>query len=119
TANPDMDDCAPGCAAVPTCGDGIINGSEACDDGEANTETGYNGCTTTCTVGPSCGDGSITGTENCDDGVNDGSYGSCTSACEPGPRCGDNTTQAEWGEECDGGSACTSECRLKCGNGVI
>jgi cysteine-rich repeat protein len=39
--------CTMGACAAPTCGDDVINGDEACDDG--NTES-YDGCSATCTV---------------------------------------------------------------------
>ncbi|NIS37378.1 MAG: DUF4215 domain-containing protein, partial [Actinobacteria bacterium] len=74
------------------CGDGVINGDEACDDG--GTATG-DGCSDTCTIEtgyvcesePSscraivCGDGLIEGAEECDD-----------SDMDPGDGCSDTCT---------------------------
>jgi fibro-slime domain-containing protein len=114
--------CAPGCMAVPECGDGNIDTPfEECDLGGGNTADGYDGCTDECTIGPSCGDGQVNGDETCDDGKNDGFYGSCLPDCSPGPRCGDNELQEEWGEECDDDEDPNcANCRLgaQCGDKV-
>jgi fibro-slime domain-containing protein len=120
----DPNACAPGCKAVPTCGDGQLDpGFEECDNGQNNVASGYGECTTECTVGAFCGDG-VRDTEHgetCDDGVNDGQYGSCNLDCTPGPRCGDGIVQAEWGEQCDGQANCSDTCRLgaQCGDGIV
>ncbi len=63
-----------------TCGDGIVDAGEECDDG--NLANG-DGCSATCEVEtePVCGNGVVEGSEECDDGnlVNgDG----CSSTCE-------------------------------------
>ena len=77
---------------TPTCGDGIIEGAETCDDGDAQPG---DGCSDTCQVEtgwlctgtPSlcretlCGDGIVEGTETCDDGNLDDGDG-CSSLCE-------------------------------------
>jgi len=39
----------------PKCGDGIVNGTEQCDNGPNNSDTAYGGCTTQCTIGPTAG----------------------------------------------------------------
>jgi cysteine-rich repeat protein len=83
-------------AAGATCGDGVVTGDEACDDGgilrgdgcspACRAEPGY-----TCTGSPSvcvttCGDGVIAGDEECDDGNTlDGDGCSATCAFEPAP----------------------------------
>jgi cysteine-rich repeat protein len=72
------------------CGDGIVGGSEQCDDGNL---TNGDGCTNTCTIQagftcvgtPSvcstiCGDGIVGGSEQCDDGNTINSDG-CSSTC--------------------------------------
>jgi cysteine-rich repeat protein len=64
--------------AAPICGDGVVNGADACDD--SNTLAG-DGCSDTCAVeagytcmgapsacDPICGDGLVVGGEPCDDG---------------------------------------------------
>ncbi len=70
----------------PICGNGVPEGSEACDDGNVSNQ---DGCLNRC-IAASCGDGFVwVGTEACDDSNaidNDG----CTNACErsdpPAPR---------------------------------
>lgn len=99
------------------CGDGIIRGSEDCDDG--NTGDG-DGCSSTCTVeddytcedSPSycytngCGGGAVDGAEECDDGnlVDDDG---CSSTCAVDPG---------WSCVGDRPSVCT---RSICGDGEI
>ena len=118
-----------------TCGDGLITGTESCDDG--NTDAG-DGCSVACAVEdgwscedePSdcaevCGDGVITDSEACDDGNTDDGDG-CSASCaveegwecedEPsdcGTVCGDGILAGA--EECDDGNtddgdACSSTC---------
>lgn len=86
---------------VSGCGDGIVNGTEACDDGAAgNDDTRF--CKEDCTLNV-CGDGKLfVDWELCDQGVgNSDMYGSlCGSDCTPGARCGDNKLQPEF-ETCD------------------
>lgn len=49
------------------CGDGMVEGDEACDDGV--NDGSYDGCVADCTArGPHCGDGIEHGGEDCDDG---------------------------------------------------
>ena len=107
---------------TPTCGDGVVNGTESCDNGTANSDTAYGGCTTKCTWGPYCGDGHVDNPpEECDDGVNNAKYGA-TTGCMPGCRlphyCGDGHVDSLFGEECDNGaqnghapSLCTVNCQ--------
>jgi fibro-slime domain-containing protein len=106
-----------------TCGDGIVNGYEQCDDGPNNSDDTYGGCTTQCTIGPSCGDGKVDTKfgEECDDGVNQALYGDSTK-CAPGCRkpgyCGDGKVDARFGEQCDDGAnngtggTCNKDCIL-------
>lgn len=126
------------------CGDGVINASEACDDG--NTEAG-DGCSASCQVEAGwtceasgtpctaiCGDGVVVDTEECDDGnavegdgcsacrVDDGYKCPVGSPCVP-TTCGDNV--AEGTESCDDGNndlgdGCSPLCKLepKCVNGT-
>jgi cysteine-rich repeat protein len=99
------------------CGDGVVAGGEACDDG--NTVDGDE-CTNVCTV-PTCGDGVMQAGEECDDG-NEWSDDACTVACRLA-RCGDGIIQAS--EACDDGNrldadACTNQCQVaSCGDGVV
>jgi cysteine-rich repeat protein len=113
---------------APHCGDGIVIGSEACDNGSGNDDSRYGGCKSDCTAGPYCGDGTVDGPEEeCDDGVdNVVVYGGlvdvgetasgCTPSCALPPYCGDFIVDQEFGEWCDQGttqpwsSGCTGYC---------
>lgn len=103
---------AAGCTGQ--CGDGIVEGSETCDD--LNT-TPDDGCSSTCSVEPTwtctgtpsvctqaCGNGMIDPGEGCDDfNTFDGDGCSMTCTVEPGWTC----------------TAQPSICNTTCGNGVI
>ena len=106
------------CGPQSTCGDGIVDGGEQCDDG--NTQDG-DGCSSSCALEQNCGDGVVNPGEECDDGNWDDGDG-CSSNCtiETGSTCiqdaddactagnaGPNTT----GQPCDpGNQACWSDC---------
>ncbi len=61
------------------CGDGIVNGTEECDDGV--NDGGYGGCQPDCMLGEYCGDGIVQQEyEDCDDG-NFISDDGCPSSC--------------------------------------
>jgi cysteine-rich repeat protein len=110
-------DCEPG----PRCGDALVNGDEACDNG-LNVDRYSNAsgaCAPGCVLPSSCGDSVVDPSvgEQCDDGVNDNAYGGCTDACKLGPRCGDGEVNGG-GEECDdrnrtNGDGCNLNCRLE------
>ena len=71
-------------APVAQCGDGRVEGNEACDDG--NT-TGGDYCAPDCsTVTGSCGDGTLQSNESCDDG-------NITTGCDTKHDGGDGTCQ--------------------------
>ena len=105
---------------TPTCGDGIINGDEQCDDGPSNSDTIYGGCTTQCAIGPYCGDSKVDPAfgEECDDGVNQSTYGmatGCAPGCRMPPYCGDGNVDGSFGEQCDDGSENgTGLCDVNC-----
>jgi cysteine-rich repeat protein len=77
----------------PVCGDGIIDDTEECDDGDSPPASS-DGCSATCTeetgwscsgtpslcVAAACGDRIIAGTEMCDDG-NANACGTCSANC--------------------------------------
>jgi len=88
--------CPEGEPCRPTvCGDGIIEGSEQCDDDNVRP---YDGCSPVCMNEPVCGtaespvgecvsvcgDGIVLSTEQCDDGNNDAGDG-CSPTCTPEP----------------------------------
>ena len=96
------------------CGDGIVLGSETCDD---NNTIDADGCSSTCAIEvgwhctgtPSvclteCGDGAIAGSETCDDNNTIDADG-CSSTCA-----------IEVGWHCIG---TPSVCLTECGDGVI
>ena len=114
---------------VTQCGDGIIAGSEICDDGGVDDE---DGCDASCMVeygwacdGPegtpnhctaTCGDGQIAvGAETCDDGGTD-AFDGCSASCafEPGFDCVDPSP----GPNGTPGSPDT-ECESECGDGKV
>ncbi|MEM7160660.1 MAG: DUF4215 domain-containing protein [Myxococcota bacterium] len=102
------------------CGDGVVEGDEACDLGPANG-TG-DSCRDDCQLNE-CGDGYVAETELCDDG-NDSNFDDCTNSCRP-PSCGDGLIQPP--EQCDDGEArnddkgaCLPSCLLaSCGDGLV
>lgn len=58
---------------LQACGNGGVEGTEACDDG--NTQDG-DGCSSACTIEPAvCGDGVVQSDEECDDGNDIGDDG--------------------------------------------
>jgi cysteine-rich repeat protein len=108
-----------------TCGNGLPDPGEECDDGSANSDTAPDACRLDCTA-PRCGDGVTDPGRNeaCDDGSRNADTGGCTSACAVA-RCGDGFVRASV-EECDDrnnedGDGCSATCRLEatvtCGNG--
>ena len=97
------------------CGDGVVGGDEACDDGNAvDEDLCTNGCTPL-----TCGDGIVGPGEGCDDG-NQIDDDACSLACLLAS-CGDGQIQV--GEACDdaGESAtCNANCTpTSCGDGVV
>ncbi len=121
--------CNAGCTSVsvvvtpPTCGDGVIEGTETCEpsDGTAckscQVQPGYT-CPQVgfCFANPRCGDGTVDAGEACDD-TNLGNGDGCSSTCavESGytcaglgpsvcvkPVCGNSVI--ETGEQCDDGN---------------
>ncbi len=115
-------------SVVPVCGDGIVIGTEVCDDG--NTATG-DGCDASCVVetgwscdgadpttcNTTCGDSIVVGTEVCDDGnttANDGCDATC-AAVETGYVCLQDTTPMD--NICDTGGA--GSVVPVCGDGIV
>jgi cysteine-rich repeat protein len=138
----DGDDCESGVCTgtvcqAPSCGDGVRQGTEVCDDGNhANGDGCDDGTGGNCRVS-GCGNGVVAGTEVCDDGNMTEGDG-CDNNCRP-TGCGNgritgtevcddtNTTvgdgcsatcTVEAGYMCTGGSG-PSVCTTRCGDGVV
>jgi MYXO-CTERM domain-containing protein len=104
---------------VDVCGNGTVEGTEACDDGNTSN---LDGCLNSCVVA-TCGDGYVWGgTEECDDSNasnTDGCLNSCVVAT-----CGDGYVLAGT-EACDDGNAdntdgCLDTClAATCGDGYV
>jgi cysteine-rich repeat protein len=104
-------------AADGACGDHVVLGAEACDDGN---DVGTDACVA-CAFAR-CGDGEVfAGVEGCDDGNELGGDG-CEARCAL-PSCGDGVVDP--GEDCDDGNdddgdLCPSSClAAKCGDGHV
>lgn len=106
------------CLSAETCGNGVKQGTEECDDGNLNSD---DGCSDTCRR-EFCGDGIVQEglKEVCDGGP------LCWSDCkiEGDPFCGDGLRQLM--EECDGqdtppGQLCGPDCIIVpiCGNNIV
>ncbi|MCW5890607.1 MAG: DUF4215 domain-containing protein [bacterium] len=106
------------CPSVPTCGDGVVAGDEACDDG--GTLDG-DGCSSTCTLEagwsctgtpsacePTCGDELVVGDEECDEGALNGDPSACcTASCSyrlAGETCRPAAGDCDLAEHCTGSS---------------
>jgi cysteine-rich repeat protein len=115
-----------------SCGNGITEGSEACDSGGLNGTPNHCNSSCTGTTGSACGNGVVESGEACDDGntVTETSCGYGTATCTQcdatcsnvlhlaGTYCGDGTVQAGNGEACDDGNTsngdgCTSSCLIE------
>jgi cysteine-rich repeat protein len=106
-----------------TCGDGVVEDSEQCDDG--NTVAG-DGCSADCLLEYFCGNGEVEVNEECDDGNDRGGDG-CNSVCQLEVGCGNG--RLDYGEECDddnlqSGDGCSETCQdedgvATCGNGIL
>lgn len=125
--------CPPEPLVVPTCGNGVLDEGEICDDGNRRDDD-Y--CSNRCTppsANPICGDGNIDPGEQCDDGNQNDDDG-CSNDCElpplVPPSCGDGIVQTGNGESCEigmvlapigGGNpdrVCRDNCSY-CGDGIL
>jgi fibro-slime domain-containing protein len=117
-----------GFVPLASCGNGVVNAPEQCDDG-ANNGTANSKCDTHCRF--KCGNGFKDPGETCDNGINDGSYGGCTTNCQIAAYCGDGIKNGN--EQCDNGASnvavataygpgiCTTACTFApyCGDGRV
>ena len=100
------------------CGDGVVDGGEACDDGN---QVDGDACTNACAL-PGCGDGIQGPGEECDDG-NDVDTDDCLATCVAAS-CGDGVVQ-DGVEMCDDGNMidtddCVGMCAMAaCGDGFV
>ena len=116
----------PSTSSANTCGDGVVQRGEACDDGN-RVET--DSCLSNCVLN-ACGDEAVhVGVEECDDG-NVIDQDACRNDCSWSV-CGDGTMRLDVApnepgyEACDDGNttnedACTNQCTLAtCGDGFV
>ncbi|MCA9705127.1 MAG: DUF4215 domain-containing protein [Myxococcales bacterium] len=117
------------CEELDTCGDGIKDPNEDCDDGDGNTQEGLGDGCSNCTIDPlwscmtppgmpsecwQCGDAFLDSEygEECDDG-----HASPVTGMDT-PGCNNNTCTVEPGWECFQGAGQFSLCQPKCGDGI-
>lgn len=115
--------CAPGgvaCVADNSCGNGVVDPDELCDDG--NRLSG-DGCSSDCQSQEVCGNGIRDIFEACDDSNLQDDDG-CSATCLI-EGCGNDEVQGQY-EVCDDGShengdGCSADCASQeaCGNGYI
>jgi cysteine-rich repeat protein len=108
---------------LPECGNGEVEGTEECDDG--NQDPG-DGCEPGCVASAVCGNGEVEGTEECDDG-NQAPGDGCEPGCVASAVCGNGLDEP--GEVCDDGNTedgdnCSADCSevtmaAVCGNGMV
>lgn len=117
--------CVEGVCVRGFCGDGVLDNTEQCDDGEQNSDLNPDACRTTCQHA-SCGDGVVDpgNSESCDEGLlnSDSIPDACRTTCESA-HCGDGVVDVT--EECDdnntsAGDGCGLTCLHEaCGNGYV
>ena len=118
----DVDEDCDGIAQPAVCGDGVVDVTEECDDG--NTDPG-DGCSSTCLI-EFCGNGLVEGAEECDDGNlvdGDGCSQVCTAE-EVGSECadamdndGDGLTDCE-DPDCNAEAFCNEAGSNACSDGL-
>ncbi len=109
----DGDDCNADCTGSverEACGNGAVDDGEACDDGN---RIGGDGCSADCTSTERCGNGTLDTTvgETCDDGNTVGGDG-CSANCQSNEACGNFNVDV--GEQCDAGPNGSATCDLNC-----
>lgn len=103
----------------PICGNGRVEPTEQCDDGNDDNQ---DGCNVLCLF-PVCGNGAVELGEQCDDTTLPNPAG-CSADCVY-MVCGNKRVEKELGEECDDGNlksgdGCSPCCKFEmCGNMVL
>ncbi len=93
--------CADQICVAAGCGNGLVEGDEACDDGN---QLAGDGCSRGCDSIEACGNGVVDEpAEDCDD-QNTDNDDNCHTDCRF-PRCGDGVIDSRLGEACDAGAA--------------
>jgi cysteine-rich repeat protein len=117
------DGCSRNCESNETCGNGIVDLGEVCDNGSANGAG--QPCESDCQGGSGCGNGIVDPGEQCDDG-NSNDNDDCVN-CKFA-KCGDGFVDnlgSNFSEACDPGSAgetstCNANCTIpSCGDGIV
>jgi cysteine-rich repeat protein len=119
-------------AEYQRCGDGLVTGTEECDDSNSSDD---DECLSNCML--ACGDGVVNAVELCDIGIVAGQPGACPTDCDDGDACtmdvlsGDSCQSACINSEitsningdgcCPAGSDSTldSDCPVVCGNAIV
>ncbi|KKU73066.1 MAG: hypothetical protein UX98_C0012G0026 [Parcubacteria group bacterium GW2011_GWA2_47_26] len=97
---------------VASCGNGVRDPGEECDDGSRNSNSAPDACRTSCRLA-SCGDGVRDSREQCDQGQRNSNTepDACRMNCALA-RCGDNVRDAS--EQCEGEAS--QSCAPACGS---
>jgi len=99
------------------CGNGVVEGDEACDDGILANGPGHP-CGDDCAAAV-CGDSDVqvSNDEACDHGALNTAqpgYNQCSTTCQRGGFCGDGIVQLEGGEECEPSAGPEDNCAAMC-----
>jgi len=109
------------CIDPGSCGDGVIDPGEVCDDGNV---TDGDGCSADCHSDETCGNGIIDlhahNPEECDDGRLNGTLlDTCDATCQAvNPLCGNGAVDQDHGEQCDPGAMDSTDCNSPQGRHV-
>lgn|GEM_PF-2751176 len=99
-----------------TCGNGIVDAAEVCDDGNLLPS---DGCNAVCSATETCGDGVLDSGEACDDG-NNVAGDCCSTTCQAetaGTVC-DNGAFCDGSDRCDAAGSCSRHSGSPCAAGA-